>query len=30
MLAARAKVIAENIHRTTRGELPVNLIAASA
>jgi phosphoglycerate dehydrogenase-like enzyme len=30
MLTARAKVIAENIHRTARGELPVNLIAASA
>jgi len=30
MLTARAKVIAENIHRTTRGELPVNLIAAPA
>jgi phosphoglycerate dehydrogenase-like enzyme len=26
MLEARAKVIAENIHRTARGEPPVNLI----
>jgi phosphoglycerate dehydrogenase-like enzyme len=29
MLEARAKLIAENIHRTARGELPVNLIPAS-
>ena len=30
MLAARAKVIAENIHRTARGEPPLNLISPSA
>jgi phosphoglycerate dehydrogenase-like enzyme len=29
MLRARAKIIAENIHRTARGELPVNLIPSS-
>jgi phosphoglycerate dehydrogenase-like enzyme len=29
MLAARAKVIAENIHRTTRGEPPLNLIPSA-
>jgi phosphoglycerate dehydrogenase-like enzyme len=29
MLAARAQVIAENIQRTARGELPLNLIARS-
>lgn len=28
-LAARAEVIAENIHRVARGEPPVNLIALS-
>src|SRR3989454_4132716 len=30
MLSARAKLIAENIHRTARGEPPVNLIPSSA
>ena len=30
MLAARAKVIAENIQRTARGEPPLNLISPSA
>jgi phosphoglycerate dehydrogenase-like enzyme len=30
MLAARAKVIAENIHRVARGEPPVNLIPSPA
>jgi phosphoglycerate dehydrogenase-like enzyme len=30
MLRARAKLIAENIHRTARGEPPVNLIPSSA
>jgi phosphoglycerate dehydrogenase-like enzyme len=30
MLAARAKVIAENIHRTARSEPPLNLISPSA
>lgn len=30
MLEARAKVIAENIHRAARGEPPVNLIPSSA
>jgi phosphoglycerate dehydrogenase-like enzyme len=30
MLEARAKVIAENIHRAAQGEPPVNLIPASA
>ena len=29
MLRARAKIIAENIHRTARGEPPVNLIPSS-
>jgi phosphoglycerate dehydrogenase-like enzyme len=30
MLTARAKVIADNIHRTARGEPPLNLISPSA
>ena len=29
MLEARAKLIAENIHRTARGEPPVNLVPSS-
>jgi phosphoglycerate dehydrogenase-like enzyme len=29
MLEARATLIAENIHRTARGEPPVNLIPSS-
>jgi phosphoglycerate dehydrogenase-like enzyme len=29
MLEARAKLIAENIHRVTRGEPPVNLVGAA-
>ena len=30
MLDARAKLIAENIRRTARGELPLNLVAPDA
>ena len=30
MLEARARLIAENVHRTARGELPLNLIATGA
>jgi hypothetical protein len=30
MLRARAKLIAENIHRTARGEPPMNLIPSPA
>jgi phosphoglycerate dehydrogenase-like enzyme len=30
MMEARATLIAENIHRTARGEVPLNLIPATA